>query len=90
MVIGERRSGIWQVVPELVRGTGQAGLTSPVEWVQQQRIRFKIKWLEKVLNGILIKILIKIKSLKRNVQIKRKSNQEGNDLGKGQRTVSCT
>ena len=29
MVIWERRSGIWQVVPEWVRGSGQAGRTSP-------------------------------------------------------------
>ena len=37
--IGERRGGVRQVVPELVRGTGQAGLTSPAEWMQQGRSR---------------------------------------------------
>ena len=35
MEIGEQRGGKRQVVPELVRGTGQAGLTSPAEWIQQ-------------------------------------------------------
>ena len=42
VVIGERRSGVWQVVPEWVRGIGQAGRTSPAECVQQGRSRGSI------------------------------------------------
>ena len=42
VVIGERRSGVWQVVPEWVRGTGQAGRTAPAGWIRQGRSRGSI------------------------------------------------
>ena len=42
VVIGERRSGLRQVAPEWVRGTRQAGRTTPAGWIQQGRSRRSI------------------------------------------------